>query len=226
MNRRHSTDPARLLAIGLALIVAGCSGDSGLGPNQGRVRFVLSSGSTAVGVAGAETSTITPAPATGQDGAATAPSLDGDREQEHHDYRAFQTANVTFSSILARNQDGVLADVAMDLPVQVDIVSMDTGGNQVTLPDGDLPPGTYDQLVVVMTQLDGVLKDGTQLSITPPGGGWTSIVPVCPFTVEEGGTTTVSLQFMVRQAFQWRNMRYHFQPQFQCASGSSDSTGG
>jgi len=214
-----------LLALALALIAAGCSGD-GLGPNQGRVRFVLSSGSTALAAPGVESPTISPTPGTA--GATASPSLSGDGEGdgEHHDYRAFQAANVTFSSILARDQDGVLVNVSMDLPVQVDIVSMDTGGNQVTLPDGDLPVGTYDQLVVVMTQLEGVLKDGTQLSITPPGGGWTSIVPICPFTVEEGGTTTVSLQFMVRQAFTWRNLRYHFQPQLQCSTAGSDSTSG
>jgi hypothetical protein len=222
MNRRQSTDPARLLVIGLALIAAGCS-DSGLGPNQGRVRFVLSSGSGAAGVAGAESATVTPTP--GTTGATASPSLSGDGEGEHHDYRAFQTANVTFSSILARDQDGVLVNVTMDLPVQVDIVAMDTGGNQVTLPDGDLPAGTYDQLVVVMTQLDGVLKDGTQLSITPPGGGWTAIVPMCSFTVAEGATEPVPLQFMVRQAFTWRNLRYHFQPQLRCST-SDGSTGG
>ena len=222
MNRRHSTHPATLLALGLALVAAGCS-DSGLGPNQGRVRFVLSSGATAAGVAGAQSATATPTP--GTTGATASPSLNGDGDGEHHDYRAFQAANVTFSSILARDQAGVLVNVAMDLPVQVDIVALDTGGNQVTLPDGDLPAGTYDQLVVVMTHLEGVLKDGTQLTITPPGGGWTSIVPICPFTVEEGGTTTVSLQFMVRQAFTWQNLRYHFQPRLQCST-SDGSTGG
>lgn len=222
MNRRHPTDPARLLVIGLALIAAGCS-DSGLGPNQGRVRFVLSSGGTALATAAAESPAVTPTP--GTTGATASPSLTGDGEGEHHDYRAFQTANVTFSSILARDQAGVLVNVAMDLPVQVDIVAMDTGGNQVALPEGNLPAGTYDQLVVVMTQLDGVLKDGTQLSITPPGGGWTAIVPMCSFTVAEGATEPVQLQFMVRQAFSWQNLRYHFQPQLRCVT-SDGSTGG
>jgi len=211
MNRRRSTHPVRLLVLGLAFLVASC--DFGLGPDQGRVRFVLSSGGAAAGVAGAQAS----------------PSLDSEwdhEDHEDHDYRAFQAANVTFSSILARNQDGVLVDVAMDLPVQVDVVSMDTGGSEVTLPDGDLPPGTYDQLVVVMTQVEAVLKDGTQVAITPPGGGWTAIVPLCGFSVEDGGTTTVSLQFMVRQSFAWRNARYQFQPQLRCDTGSGDGTQG
>jgi hypothetical protein len=211
MNRRRSTDPSRLLVIGLAFLAAGC--DLGFGPDQGRVRFVLSSssGGAAAGVAGTT---------------AASPSLGSEWDHEDHDYRAFQAANVTFSSILARNQDGELVDVAMDLPVQVDVVSMDTGGSEVTLPDGDLPPGTYDQLVVVMTQVETVLKDGTQLAITPPGGGWTAIVPLCAFSVEDGGTTTVSLQFMVRQSFAWRNARYQFQPQLRCDTGSGDSMQG
>lgn len=202
--------------VGLSVVAAGCGGDGAFGLHGGRVRFVLSSGS-ASGVSGAP-STVTPTPQAGGSGALDTPSLDPERDRDTHDWRSFRAANVTLSSILARDQDGVLRNVTMDLPVSVDVVAMD-GGNQVTLPDGDLPPGTYDQIVVVMTQVETVLLDGTQLGITPPGGGWTAIVPVCPFNVDAGATTTVSLQFMVRRAFLWQNSHFSFKPQFQCTSG-------
>jgi hypothetical protein len=107
-----------------------------------------------------------------------------------------------------------LVDANMDLPVTVDVVAMEEGGRTITLPDGDLPAATYDQLVVVMTQVEGVLRDGTGISLTPPGGGWTAIVPVCPFDVAEGSTAIVGLMLPVRTSFAWREGRFRFEPRF------------
>lgn len=205
-------DLATVLVAGLVLVAAGCSSsDSILGVNEGRVRFVLSSSSGTVGT-GAEGSA--PVPAAAQDGAVIMRHGDDDRDDD--DGRRFLTsANVTLSSILARNLDGVLVNVDMDLPVTVDVLSMD-GATEVMLPDAILPFGTYDQVVVVITQVEVVTFDGTAIRITPPGGGWTAIVPICPFVVEQGATTTVGLTFMLEHAFKWRDNRFHFQPRFVC----------
>ena len=138
---------------------------------------------------------------------------DWDHDHDRHPY--FESANVTFSSILARDLDGVLLNVEMELPATVDVLSLD-GGREVTLPDGDLEPGTYDQVVVVMTEVQGVTYDGTTITIDPPGGGWTAIVPICPFLVEEDATAVVGLQLQINRAFSWRKNRYHFQPSFKC----------
>jgi hypothetical protein len=202
MSRTSRFHPNRLLAVGLLLAAAGCGNSDGiLGVNDGRVRFVLSADSDA------------PAPGTEIGPATSAPSLHGD--EERHDNPHFQSANVTFSSILARNLDGVLLNVVMDLPVTLDVVIMESG-REIPLPDGGLDPGTYDQLVVVMTQVEGVTHDGTTITITPPGGGWTAIVERCPFVVGEGETTVVGLRFMVRQAFFWGEGRFHFRPRLRC----------
>ena len=67
-----------------------------------------------------------------------------------------------------------------------------------------------------MTQVEVVTHDGTMITITPPGGGWTVIVPFCPFVVEEGATTTVGLTFMLENAFRRHDSRFHFQPHFVC----------
>lgn len=205
-------DLATVLVAGLVLVAAGCSSsDSILGVNEGRVRFVLSSSSGTVGT-GAEGSA--PVPAAAQDGAVIMRHGDDDRDDD--DGRRFLTsANVTLSSILARNLDGVLVNVDMDLPVTVDVLSMD-GATEVMLPDAILPFATYDQVVVVITQVEVVTFDGTAIRITPPGGGWTAIVPICPFVVEQGATTTVGLTFMLEHAFKWRDNRFHFQPRFVC----------
>jgi len=203
-----------VFVLALALAIAGCS-DSPFGPNEGGVRFVLSSGTGGLTVAEPRSDldpTLRPA--------SSELALDGDHDRDR-DYRFFQSANVTFASVLARNLDGALVDVDMELPVTVDVVSMDSG-REVLLPDGVLPGATYDQLVVVMTAVQGVTRDGTTITIEPPGGGWTAIIPICPFTVDEGVTTTVSLRFMLGQAFRFRDGRFHFQPRFVCDDGGDD----
>jgi hypothetical protein len=103
----------------------------------------------------------------------------------------------------------------MDLPATVDVVRME-GGRTIVLPDGDLPPATYDQIVVVMTEVSAMTRDGTTVTITPPGGGWTAIVPICPFEVGDGATTVVGLELNLRNAFKWRGNRFHFEPRFRC----------
>jgi hypothetical protein len=193
---------ATLLAVGITLLAAGC-GDGGgaLGPDEGRVQFVLSSGATASGLLLSD-----------GDG-------DGDRDGDGRQW--FQSASVTFSSFLARNLDGVLVNVDMELPATVDVLAL-RESQEVSLPAGVLPPATYDQLVVVMTQVEVVTHDGTGITITPPGGGWTAIVPVCQFEVVDGGTTSVDLRFMGGRAFGWRNGGYHFKPHFECDGGNSE----
>jgi hypothetical protein len=202
LNSRRFTYVAPAVVAGLLLMAVGCGTSNMLGANGGNVRFMLSSG--------AATSAGAPS--------ITTNDTNGDREGGPSSF--FQSASVTFSSILARNDQGVLVNVTMDLPTTVDLVSLENG-KQVQLPDGDLAVGNYDQLVVVMTEVKGVTLDGTTITIDPPGGGWTAIVPVCPFSVADGGPTTVSLSFMVRQAFSWHLGRYFFQPQLQCSDATS-----
>jgi len=198
LNRRSLRSLALVAAAGLMLVVQGCeNSDSVLGVDGGRVQFVLSSGDAG--------------------GAAPLAATDGDHGDRPR--RFFQSASVTLSSILARNVDGVLVNVGIEeLPVTVDVLALD-GGREVTLPEGALPPATYDQVVIVMRQVEGVTLDGTIISITPPGGGWTAVVPLCPFVVVEGEATTVGLKFMLDRAFSWRDSRYHFQPHFVCDEG-------
>ncbi len=127
-----------------------------------------------------------------------------------------QAANVTFSSILARTLDGKLVDVTIDLPVTVDLLAL-ASGKEATLPAGFLPAGTYDQLVVVMTRLEVTLSNGTKIAVTPPGGGWTAIVPVSPpFAVVAGETTTVPLKFHKDTSFVCGLGRWDFKPEFEC----------
>jgi Domain of unknown function (DUF4382) len=210
MNRTRSNTWVMGLALGLALITAGCGSSDMLAPGRGRVRFTLSSGPSAL-ASGQAAATAMPDPGTGTNDIPQ-PLTDGESDGPH---RFFTSASVDLTSVLARNADGVLVNVDMDLPITVDIISVENG-KHVTLPDGDLPSGTYDQLVLVLKEFQGTTFDGTQITIVPPGGGWTVIVPVCSFVVDDTVTTTVSLGFDLRTAFVWRDNHYFFQPRFHC----------
>lgn len=189
--------------LALSLVLASCAGSEGmLGVGEGRVRFFLSASEEPV--------------ATVVGGAASVDAMHGADDGPR---RLFASVRVAFSSILARNLDGVLVNVGMQLPTTVDVLAIE-GGRRIELPEGNLPPATYDQLVVVMTELRAVTHDGTTITIDPPGGGWTAIVPVCPFTVGGEGPTTVSLAFMVRRSLFWKEGRLHFEPRLACQPSS------
>ncbi len=208
-----------LLALAMVLAGAACSGsDSMLAPNHGRVRFVLGSEGGSVAVSGpvaVESWTETEVTSTGG-----IDPLHGDGD--HPEVPFIKAANVTFSSILARNLDGVFVDVEMDLPVTVDVVTLE-GGRRIQLPEGELPAATYDRLLVNMTAVHVVLRDDTEITINPPGGGWAAITPLCPpLEIEESGTSTVSLSLEVRRSFFWMGDRFHFAPRFRPPFGCGE----
>ena len=179
--------PALVLA---ALAASGCSdsGSMSVSAGTGRVRVVMGG----------------PAGTTGAVSAATLSDGDG---------RRIDSASITLSSIVARNLDGELVDVSIDLPRDVDLIDL-LQGQTVELPIGSLPVGTYDQIVIVIRALHVVLSDGTVIDVTPPGGGWTAIVPTEPFDVVEGQVTTVNLHFRPERAFRFIEGQLEFDPEF------------
>ena len=184
-------------SVGLSILAVAACGGTGDMAGKGQVSIVLS-GSGATGAA-----LVAGPTASDRDPGCPAPAA----------------ASVTISSLLARSLDGVLVDVTIDLPVTVDLLALG-GGTETTLPAGFLPPGTYDQFVVVMKQLELTLANGTQVAITPPGGGWTSIVRVsAPFTVEEGKETPVTLIFRKDLSFACGLGTWDFTPHFDCEQG-------
>ena len=188
----------RALAMVAMLAVAGCGLDGLFGSDGGRVNVVL----------------------TGDNGGSSANMVQGpsakndDKDDDgHRGFFRFQTATVTLSSILARTTDGELVDLDLDLPVEVDVVKID-GGKQLVLPNGFLPAALYDQVVVVITAVQGVTSDGTVVTIEPPGGGWTAIIPICTLEVLDGQTSTVGLALNVRSSFLQVGNWWSFHPRF------------
>jgi hypothetical protein len=66
-----------------------------------------------------------------------------------------------------------------------------------------------------MTKLDLGLVNGGAIALTPPGGGWTSIVRVAPFTVTDGEDTTIELNIRMGGAFREINGIVKFFPDFE-----------
>ena len=191
---------ALILAFGVPLSSSACSVFTGSG-DDGNVRVVMSA---------SDQTSLAPSLSTSGDD-------DDEDDGEHHGDRfleKLETANVTIASLLARNTDGQLIDLDMDLPQTIDLKALLGGGN-TTLPAGTLPAGDYDQLVVVMTRLDLTFIDGGALALTPPGGGWTSIVRVAPFTVADGEDTTIELNFRMGGALREIGGVVKFFPDFE-----------
>jgi len=177
-----------------AVLVGGCSNSDSLsGRSTGNVRFTMGGATTQATSLGG-TSPVTLSDGTG---------------------RTITSATISLSGIVARNLDGQLIDVTMDLPVTIDLIGV-IQGRTVDLPIGSLPVGSYDQLVIVIRSLGVELSDGTRIDVTPPGGGWTAIVRVEPFDVVDGQVTTVHLLFRAAGAFRWIDGRLEFNPEFDC----------
>jgi hypothetical protein len=194
----------QVLAISAAVLVSGCGIDGLLGGDGGRVRVVVSRDG-----GGTLTNLV-------KDSVLARHGNDDDDDDNGARFFRFQTANVTLSSVLVRTEDGELVDLDVDLPISVDLVRID-GGKQIVLPDGILPVDNYDQVVLVITAVQATREDGTVLTIEPPGGGWTAVVPVCPFEVTETQTAVVGLALNVRNSFLNVGNWWGFEPRFRGA---------
>ena len=201
-----------LLILSLALTLAACSSNNGESRSRsGNVRVMLTS------------APATAAPVASTDAVAAGGSSGGDDGDGGMLSRLSQV-NVTFSDLLARNLNGDLVDFVIDLPHTVDLISV-INGHEVTLPAGTLPAGMYDQVVVVINHVQFVFTDGGKIDLTPPGGGWTRIIPVQTFEVVDGQTTTIELRFKPDHAFEDMDGEFHFFPDFDCDTHGDDDQG-
>jgi len=202
-----------ILIAGIALLTAACSGDDGMvSSNKGQVRITMTS--TADPLAAGHTG---PASTSIESGSTVTP-IEGGLHDHGGDDRddgcacdRLTAANVTFSSVLARNLDGELLDTSMNLPRTLNMLGFGEG-RRVELPIGFLPPGMYDMILVNITKVEFVLLNGTKVSIEPPLGGWISRLSVLPrpFEVIEGETTTIGIKFFPHRLFKIKKGKFEF----------------
>ncbi len=203
-----------LLVMAFALAIAACSSNHGESDSRtGNVRVKLMAAPPTTAATAAST-----------DSATAAGSSWGDDDDSGGLLSRLSQVNVTFSSLMARNINGDLVDLAMTLPQTVDLVPI-INGQPVALPAGTLPAGMYDQFVVVINHVQFVFTDGGKIDLTPPGGGWTRIIPVQTFEVVDGQTTTIELRFHADHAFEDLGGEFHFFPNFDCDTHGDDDQG-
>ena len=204
--------PLRIRSVGTVLAVAaigllaGCSGGDSVTSGKGQLHVQLAA--TSGNQTASDLSSDLGAAIGSTPGSLLHDGSDRDRPR-------LAAINVTFSAILARTLGGELIPVEMALPVVVDVLGL-ADGPAVTLPVGLLPPGDYDQLVVNMTAVQLVTQDDLKITIEPPGGGWTAIVPVDPFSVVEGQATDITLRLRLDRAFRFLGDQIEFHPEFEC----------
>jgi len=210
MISRRWIPPLFFLLVAIAFITACINHHDESDSRSGNVQFVLTAGAPAMSASTAG-STL-PGRTSGLSSAALWQDDDGEGDDI---LSKLAKVNVTFSSLMARNLDGELVSLVIDLPQTVDLISV-LNGRQVSLPAGTLPPGMYDQIVVVIKRVEFVFVDGTSKVLTPPGGGWTRIIPVQTFEVIDGQTITIELRFNPLHAFEEMNGEFEFSPDFEC----------
>ena len=183
--------------------------------DQGRVKISMTSAEDPLAAGHTAPDSIT-----SQSGSTVSPILDGKHDHDDDDgdredgcaCNRLKAANVTFSSVLARNIDGEFVDTSMNLPRTLNMLGFNDRG-RIDLPMGFLPPGIYDLILVNITTVEFVLPNDYKIAITPPLGGWVSRLEVLPrpFEVIEGETTTVLLKFFPHRMFKVKNGKFKFE---------------
>ncbi|HEX4824704.1 MAG TPA: DUF4382 domain-containing protein [Candidatus Polarisedimenticolaceae bacterium] len=123
-----------------------------------------------------------------------------------------QAAMITVSAVEAHQTSGTWVVVDAGLPATVDLLAILNGGNPISLPADAIPEGAYDGLQVTITKADLTLTDGTQVSITPPSGGWVVRIPV-DFSVVAGQVTEITLQLRCDTSFKVIGGSFVFDPE-------------
>lgn len=123
-------------------------------------------------------------------------------------------AHVTFSSVQARMTDGTLVDLSGAVPTTIDILTL-TGGATFELAADAVPAGDYDALIVTISAVSLTLADGTTVDITLPGDGTEAVIPES-FSVVEGQSTVITLDFRADLSFEFNGTEFEFHPEIDC----------
>ncbi len=123
---------------------------------------------------------------------------------------SWQHLNVVFSDIQVHRASAGNASVWTSLPLstpQIDFVGL---GNVAQLLSLDrAAPGEYTQLRIVIDSVDGVLPNGTHVTVTVPDG---QLVTVTPFALAGGGSVTITLNFDLESSIHSAGDKWVFRP--------------
>ena len=132
-----------------------------------------------------------------------------------------KAANVTISDVEARRSDGTWIPIDRDLPAVIDLLALADGGVAANLPSGLLPEGHYSALQLRIAKIELTVRNGTPVTIAPPGAGWVVLIPV-DFEVVIGQATNVTLKVRLDLSFRLVNGEFEFDPEVEVGSVEHD----
>ena len=122
----------------------------------------------------------------------------------------WQHLSVVFSDIQVHRANAGNASGWTSLPLsttQIDFVGL---GNVTQLLSLDrATPGKYTQLRVAINSVEGVLPNGTHVTVTVPDG---ELMTVTPFDLAGGGSVTLTLNFDLASSIHGAGDKWIFRP--------------
>ena len=130
--------------------------------------------------------------------------------QIHDSPSAWSSLTVTFSQVAVHPADTGNASDWVTLHLAETRIDFLAPGNLTQLLALDLVvPGTYTQVRIVVTAVQGVLSGGSPVTLSVPNG---ILLTATPFAVHGGGTTTVSLDLDLARSIHQANGVWIFSP--------------
>lgn len=112
---------------------------------------------------------------------------------------------VEFSSVTLKPADGEPFTVELDEPKQIDLLAQQNGNSELLLENEQVTAGAYDW-VRLGVDLDGsrdtylVLDDGGEHELEIPSGSQTGLKLVSGFSVRDGGSLDLTIDFDLRKS--------------------------
>lgn len=123
---------------------------------------------------------------------------------------AWQHLNVTFSDIQVHRADAGNDSGWMSLPLSTSEIDFVALGNLTKVLSLDrAPAGKYTQIRIVVDSVEGMLADGTPVSLLVPDH---ELKTVTPFDLPGGGSVTVTLDFDLASSIHAANGTWIFRP--------------
>ena len=114
---------------------------------------------------------------------------------------------VDFTGIELHNTNGTMTTINFASPKQIDLLKLQNGVTGALTQGESVPAGTYDWMrldVLANKNTQGqsyiVLNTGAQYPLYIPSGSETGLKLVSPFTVAQGSTTRLIVEFNLRQS--------------------------
>ena len=114
---------------------------------------------------------------------------------------------VDFTGVVLHNTDGKTTTITFPSPRQVDLLQLQNGVTQALLQNQSVPSGSYDSIqlnVLANANTQGqsyiTPNTGAQYPLYVPSGSQSALTISTPFSVGQGGTTQLIVEFNLRQS--------------------------